>query len=839
MKRILLLCAIVVQLVACAGGGGGSGASPGGGESMPPVPVPTPTPDPYLRTEVPFATPVKIATVDPLANVDASTGFKYAVTDTFTADIQGTGGQDVIIAGRMTQPSTTAEWGNNKIHMMGWENGVMVDKTAQWFPEGINEIKGTEPSVKFADFFKTGRQDMFVAPSTDSTNLGPGYLFTNQGNKFSRQSFNLNIWSHDSAVADLDGDTYKDVLLTDYGPNTTMLINNRVNSFTALTDSRGSSGDLRWGGSAVAVADFVGNGSKQLIITDNACNTSNPGCTGASSTKMYTWTVDTNANNLQFNFHSELPKPRFDLPKWAGYGFAGSHSVRAAAHDFNDDGRPDAILFSMPVAAAPDTDTKYSEVQFLANQGTGSFADVTDTTLVGYNHRTYVTYNPKFLDLNGDGKIDILVSGHDYTGQNNSTQFLLKSNDGKYVAAYQNILTDFATQVNTIQNTSNTGNTVNLLKGPDGKLYLLSAVSFMNGADRQLAVYMSPLGNQSTTTAQQAVDLILQKWPYMTVPQANDALARTAPTYFGGRMIDLEALMNPIGTLDLPTVRGLQPIQGFIAGVNLDNGQVVGVDDLNRSFNLNIKGMNVSRMNMFNINMEHNDSHEITSHAEYLVAGPKYTMGSVRVGTEDRNNFNGYGSGDPTLVGRQFNNYTVGVPNWWRKGGLSFGTQYTALNQNPWISMGGAWGNVTNSQIMDNVVTYRNSGFSVQGSLMYVTTSIQPGLITNVRPATGGWAETGYRYTNWKDRHGDMGIYFGVKPVIFSGSVEANLPTGVDNTGNVVYTKKTMSIQNQTTTYVRALYTNRINKQSQYRVSGMLLDNGQYRVMNEIRWWLQ
>ena len=325
----------------------------------------------------------------------------------------------------------------------------------------------------------------------------------------------------------------------------------------------------------------------------------------------------------------------------------------------------------------------------------------------------------------------------------------------------------------------------------------------------------------------------------MTVPQANEALARTAATYLGGKMIDLEALMNPIGTLDLPTVRGLQPISGFIAGVNLDNGQVVGVDDLNRSFGINIKGMNVSRPNMFNINMEHNDSHEITSHAEYLVAGPKYTMGSVRVGREDRNNFNGYGSGDPTMVGRQFTNYTVGIPNLWRRGGFSFGTQYTALNQNPWISMGGAWGSVTNSNIMDNVVTYRNRGFSVQGSLMYVTTNIQPGLITNIRPATGGWAETGYRYINWADRHGDMGVYFGVKPVVFSGSVEANLPTSVDNNGNVMYTKKNMSIQNQTTTYVRALYTNRLSKQSQYRISGMLLDNGQYRVMNEVRWWLQ
>ncbi len=122
---------------------------------------------------------------------------------------------------------------------------------------------------------------------------------------------------------------------------------------------------------------------------------------------------------------------------------------------------------------------------------------------------------------------------------------------------------------------------------------------------------------------------------------------------------------------------------------------------------------------------------------------------------------------------------------------------------------------------------------------MYVTTQISPGLITNIKPMTGGWAETGYRYTNWTKKHGDMGIYFGVKPVVFSGGVEANLPTSIDNNGNVLYTRKNMAVQSPTTTYVRALYTNQIGKQAQYRISGMLLDSGQYRIMNEWRFFLQ
>ena len=827
-RKLLWLCLFgtVIVVTGCGGGGGGGG---GGGNS------PYNSPNPYLRAEVPYHTPVKVATVDPLVNVSSATGHKWAVTDTYTEDLNSSGNQDIIIGGRMTQSTPISEWGSNRISILSWNGSSYVDKTSQWFTGSENVILGTEPNIEFADFFKTGRKDMFVAPSTDMEHYGPAYVFTNQGGRFTRQTLDVgNIWSHGSAVADLNGDTYKDIVMTDYGPGTTIAINNRVNGFELYKDSRGRDGDLRWGGSSVAVADFLQNGNTQLIVTDTACNNNPAGC-GSSKNKLFTWSINS-SNQLNFTFHSDLPTPRLDLPKYAGVNTGGSHNVKAVAHDFNDDNIPDAIIFSRP----SNVSLKLSEIQFLKNNGTGGFSDVTDSTLVGYNTNTFSTYNPKFIDLNGDGKTDILVSGRDFTGANNSTQFLLKSNDGKYVAAYQNILTDFVKQANQLQGAENLGNTVNIFKDPTGKLFLVTTVSFMNGSDRQLAVYMSELGAQSTTTAQSAVNLVLQKWPYMTVPQANEMLARTSATYFGGRVIDLEALMNPIGEIGLPTVRGLQPIRGWISGVNLDSGQAVVLDSMNRSFSMNLQPMNISRLNAFQLNMEHNDQHNLTSHAEYLVNGPVMTYGNVRVGGEDRNNFatgqNGLG---PTAVNAPFTNYTVGVPNVYRKGNWSYGTQYTTLNQNPWLSMGGAWGSVNSSAILDNVVTYRHqNGFSAQASVMHVSTNIQPGLVTNVSNMIGGWGETGYRYID-RDKLGDIGIYAGVKPVIFSGNVTARIPTSVDNSGNVVYTNKTMAIQNTTTTYIRAMYTNMLDKRTQYRLSGMMLDNGQYRIMNEFRWWLQ
>jgi hypothetical protein len=817
MKRIFI-GVLPLIIAACGGGGGGSGANnPGTAYMPPPVQV---TPNPYLRTEVPYATPVKQATFDPLVNLpDSNTGHKWVVADSFSGDLTGTGKDNLLIAGRMTQPTAASDWGNFRLAMFGWEGGSLVDKTAQWFPNDTNIIVGSEPSVKFEDFFKTGKKDLFIAPGTDMQHYGPTYFFRNTGNSFERQTLTTaNIWSHDAAVGDLNGDGYKDILIADYGTNTTIALNNQISSFSVHTQTQ-SNVNLR-GASSVAIGDFLGNGQGQIIATDQWTS-------GSAATKMYSWSLNSN-NEAVFNHIGTLPTPRFELPKWSSYNFGGSHNVRAVTYDFNNDLRPDVIIFSRPNFGQ----TKLSEIQFLSNNGSGNFTDVTDTTLVGYNHNTYSTYKPKFLDLNGDGREDILVSAADFSGNNNSNQFLLKSADGKYVAAYQNILTDFMAQSTSMQGGENQGNTVNVIKGPNNKLYLVTAVSFMNGTDRQMALYMSELGTQSTTTAKSAIDLILQKWPYMTVPQANEVLARTAATYINGvAIINDQDIFTPIGSLGLATAGGIKPISGYLSGLSLGDGSVVAMDQLGRGYNLNISSMVVNRLNAFGFNTEHNDQYELTSHAEYLVNGALTTVNGMRVGTDfvARDN-TGLGLAKPTQ-------YSVGVPGWFRRGNWSMGTQYTYLNNNPWIAFGGAWGSVTGSGVLDKVVTYRRNGFSAQASAMYVTTDIEPGLITRVNNMWGTWAETGYRFGDVK-REGDFGVFAGIKPMVLSGSVEAKMPASVDTAGNVVYTNKTLAVQNQTIGYIRALYTNQLDRRTQLRLSAVGTATGQYRAMTELRFWI-
>ena len=92
------ISSMMIALSGCGGGGGGGGGSGGYGGG-------------YLRSEVPYHTPVRVATaIDPLTKVDGAA----PVYDIFDANITGSG-NDIILAGRQTQYATPETWSNSKI----------------------------------------------------------------------------------------------------------------------------------------------------------------------------------------------------------------------------------------------------------------------------------------------------------------------------------------------------------------------------------------------------------------------------------------------------------------------------------------------------------------------------------------------------------------------------------------------------------------------------------------------------------------------------------------------------------------------------------------------------
>jgi hypothetical protein len=696
-------------------------------------------------------------------------------------------------------------------------------------PGGINRIVGTEPSVQFADFFNTGRTDMFVAAGWDAPGPGNSQLFRNVGGRFERITIESKAWGHGSDVYDLNGDGFKDIIIADYGPNTTFAINNKVNGFTSLVQRNPNSGIYT--ASSIAAGDFLGNGSVTLVATDVGPNW---GRNTLHSFAIAGGGVDTPQISV-------LPTPRFQLPKWAAAGFgenlpAGrrvSHDVRALNFDFNSDGKQDVIVMSRPWKTNGQW-PQFSEIQFLKNNGAGNFVDVTDSTVVGYNTSMPVSYNPRFVDLNGDGLLDILLPQQTF-GSSNGTQLLLRTPSGQYVAAFTQIFNEFGAAAAAAGqgSTGANGNVITMVNAPNGKTYL---VSF----NLQGVAYLSEVGSTGTISAAGIESLIKGKWPWLSQQQVATAIQSTSTTYNGFTVIDSDAALRPVGELGIPFAgRSVRALNGGISGVKTGDLFVIGLDSLGRTFQIDLQPMTQRGFNGFERSTQQLDQHYLTSHAEYLVNGPINTSNNLRVGVDalatqsfGRDSFAGNHFMPMQQGVRQF---TAGIPSLYQRGPWNFGTQFTTLNSNPFLSMGGTFGFVNSSRIIDNVISYRHSsGFSATASLMHVSTDFKPGLVTNVSDMLATWAEVGYRSMSWV-KSSDIGVYAGVMPYLLSGSVTANMPTAVDDQGNIAYTKQTMAVQNTPTPYARLMYSTALTGNTTYRASGMYMANGQYRFMHELR----
>jgi hypothetical protein len=800
--RIAIL-AIAVSLIGC-GGGGGSGnplAQPSFNSAIQP------------SYPVPYHTPVKAGYITPM--VTLPNDYSWAVMDIHTESLTGQG-DNLIVTGFKSQPANATNWTNFNISIFGWENNQFVDQTGSWFAAGENHIVGTH-TAKFADLDNNGRLDMVVAPWTDGAiaTKHPAYAyFNNPNNSFTRTTIDINIApselarvdskdridAHDIAIEDFNNDGYKDIIIGDYGWNTTLALNQGNHSFVSYTQQYRNLPGM----SSLAVADFLNNGTKTILAVDQGRAYSNYNEPG-----LYSWNID-GSNNLNFSLISLSPRPRFELPKWASYNFGGGapgdagHNVRVLAYDWNDNGVMDAIVLSRPTRTNNQW-PKFSEIQFLKNDGSGNFIDETDNVVVGYNHNTVVSYNPKFVDINGDGLVDILLpTAGDFTYDNNSSQILLKTSDGKYMAAYQNVLTDFTAQANAIAQHPNSGNTLNILQSPDNKSYLVTAVKLSNN---QMAVYLSLIGD-NFVNATQAISTIQARWPWMSDATANTLLSQTSKTYLNGHVIDLDRALNPIGGLQIKNL----PITGYISGINVNSHSlsVQALDNIGRNFSINVSPSVVDTFSFWSRNYVPNQLTP-SSQTEYLIGGSNYEHNNLRFGGHD-------------------SNWSIGTPLIPINESVSVSAQMTTLNYNPWIQFSGMWGSVNYSSMFESVITHRKNNWQQQFGYIYTTTNMNPGIITQVDNFHAVWLETGYATEKF-------GFFTGVRPWIVNGGVNAELPTGIDTQGNLQYTNLHFKINNPVNMYLRTVYTDTITKNIAYKLSGMFVDNGQYRTQLELKYF--
>jgi len=769
-SKIVIALLGATALSACGGGGGGGG----GGY----------TNNPGITPSIYYTTPVAQATVDPFAGGNEN---KVFVGDTFITDLDNDGASDdIVVAGRESSPESAADWNSSRLSIHSFENGALVDKTAQWFSGTDNVIIGTEPDVQFYDFFNTGKKDMFVSHSMDQSAFGPATFFKNNGSNFTKVSIPTgNIWSHGSDVGDLNNDGFADIIMTDYGPNSTIALNNQVNGFTTYVDPRGQWGANKSGGSDVAIGDFMGDGgNNEVIFIDSACRIGGQaGCDNANQTKMFSVSFNNGAGSdeLRYTWIKDLPE--------SANSSNVLHNVRIVNHDYNEDGNADVIVFSRTDTS---WSTELSEIQFLQNDGSGNFTDTTSLTLIGYKTDTASTYKPRFFDVNGDGKTDILVSGQEFNGNGggyDSHQFLIKTSDNKYVAAYQNVMKGFMDDVATISGNTVDGSTVNVFQADDGNKYLVTwAATGYSTADRKITLFMSRLDG-TAIAAGTAINMIQNAWSYLSDAQAAQALSDTGQSFAGGTIIDINKAFQPIGTLQM---NGLA-LNGSVYGFNVGDITGQALDGIGRNYAVNLAPTN----------LDTNGATMFNSIASFNTR----TADGVTVGVDNES--------------QQF---TMGYNMWSNADeetgdGTTYSVHMSKLNSNPWMGFSGVWGEVQNSNIVDSVVSYKQGGFSAKASLMHVKTNFTKGLITDVSDQVGAWTELGYKT-------GGLELGAGVHPVMLKGDVKANVPTSIDMRGNLQYTEHKFKLPTHVNGYLKANYNFVLDHNTKIKVSSAVSQSG-------------
>jgi hypothetical protein len=781
------ISAAIATLSACGGGGGG-----GGGVSA--------TMGSATYRSVPFSAPIRVDSVRPIN----STTFESDSSALFSENLSGNG-EELITAGRSSSQNQ-GTYPTYNLNIFGWSNDTLVNRTGQWFSGTDNVILGTEPSVKFADFDGDGRKDMYVAPNTDVSSTGSGWVFFNNGTRFTRVDLNLGIHGHDSAVYDINGDGRSDIFTT----GSRVSFGNANQTFSTHTVS-GSN----YGGTAgsVAIADFMGTGGSSIILTDqNSWQSGN--------NRLYSWSMaDGGRPTLDFHLTmiNTLPDSRFLLPKWSGHGFAGSHDYRALAFDFDNSGLTSAVIFSRPLQANGTggyTWPDYSEIQFLKNQGGGTFTDVTDTILVGYNTATSAShYNPKLMDVNNDGLIDIVLGGTSWTS-NTGAQVLIHTKEHKYVASYGTVIDAFLGQSLALEKTINTSaetgaNGIIFVKGPDGNMYLATAVSYISNGQQQKAIYLSKLG-ATTASAQATADNIKQTWPWMSDAQVNTVLAQSSTTWFGLQVLDPAKALQPIGELKILTNNKLMPLSGSIGGIRLNGAanQIKVLDSVGRDFNVNYSSTNYQLANQFSRMVDHID--DDTRGAQ--LAGMNFAR---------YNGFKFAGSDDNRFM-------ALGVTGIKLFQNTELSVQYSRMPFSPFVQLNGSWGLVKGSSTFESTVTRRTGGFVDKLGVMYSSTEIEQGMVQQINPITSVWAETGYEWTNFK-------MYGGILPKVVSGSADITLPTGIDNAGRISYSNTRADVYSPTVTYARFSYSDRINKKITYRINGIVTSQQQHSIIGDVQ----
>jgi hypothetical protein len=371
------------------------------------------------------------------------------------ADINGDGILDLVLSGPSQAYSTSnisvaSYLGDGKGHFT-YKQGIQppLPFTGYYLPT----------SIALADLNRDGNVDLIVSYSTDPI----GVAYGNGDGTFGSLSTIFNglsvgdyvgdttSWPYGNSVAtsDVDGDGYKDVLVANCEEGYVYVLHNNTGSgtFTLAQSVPGSSGRV-----GIAIADLNGDGIPDLLTSQFNLGT----LTSFLGSGKGTFSTPTTFHYL--SPLSTISPTRFTALDLNGDGvpdlLTGDLTVGLlSAHisqsngayltttniiskngpqlpaepievlgtgDFNRDGRSDAIILYNSTPTNPTFGAIYSYVGIALNNGDGTL-----TAPAAWFHVTnmFGISSFKVADLNGDGNLDLLISGNGPGYTSNGFQF--------------------------------------------------------------------------------------------------------------------------------------------------------------------------------------------------------------------------------------------------------------------------------------------------------------------------------------------------------------------------------------------------------------------------------
>jgi hypothetical protein len=285
----------------------------------------------------------------------------------------------------------------------------------------------------FLDYDNDGWIDLFVVdggsiaaggkgqPASPKPEAKAGHrLFHNEGKGFFKDVTAASGIVHraygmGACAGDVDGDGRTDLYVTNYGPN--VLYRNAGNgAFTDIT--RAAQVGLDGWSTSCAFLDVDRDGDLDLFITNylDAPPSKNPFC-GDPQRRIRVYCHPLNYTGLPSVLYRNDGKGVFtDVSAEAGIAKFVGNGLGVAVGDYDDDGLPDVFVANDAVP------------NFLFhNDGKGRFSEVALAAgvAVGRDGKPRAGMGTEFADYNGDGRLDLIVTNHEF-----ETHSLFR-NDGK------------------------------------------------------------------------------------------------------------------------------------------------------------------------------------------------------------------------------------------------------------------------------------------------------------------------------------------------------------------------------------------------------------------------